>query len=287
MKHRFAPLVALSLIAMAPTAWAQSSLSANVTGMRYTLIDLNPDDGIAPTLTWNGTVATSNSSIGYHPLSNMGQINIVGGGSQTNTAAFGASTSVSNAWSQASTGNNALSASLNVDAGYKARASASQTGTFTLSAFTAVTFELDYALNGTIQLPDNAVPSTYGWAWFDYRYYQGSANVRLSRWDPSNSVTSATTGDGISFFSGTWDMSQTPPVYSQDPIETHASQGQLHLNFSNNTASNLIDGVQFSSSVGVESFPAPVPEAATWAQLSLGLLALAAVQRRARQSAKA
>jgi hypothetical protein len=287
MKHRFAPLVALSLIAMAPAAWAQSSLSANVTGMRYTLIDLNPDDGIAPTLTWNGPVATSITSVGYHPLSSMGQTFIVGGGAQNNTTAFGASTSASNAWSQASTGNNALSASLNVDAGYKARASASQTGTFTLSAFTAVTFELDYALNGTIQLPDNAKPSTWGWAWFDYRYYDGEANVRLSRWDPSNSVTSATTGDGISFFSGTWDMSQTPPVYSQDPIETHARQGQVHLNFSNNTPSSLLDGVQFSSSVSVDSFPAPVPEAATWAQLSLGLLALAAVRRRALQGAKA
>mgnify|MGYP000095923813 CR=1 FL=1 len=264
-------LTACALTFAAQAAFAQAATAqASITGFSYELIDLDPTDGIAPTLTWLDPVAISRGYQGL--LSNPGSadpsFSTVFSNSQEATG-LGASTLVSNGVVSGSTSADELSASAVINAyGTNFGASAAQGGHFTLSANTQVVFSAQLSSSVSVTPPAGA---TYPNGYFDWAYGQAYAG---------GEITILVDGYPVDF------LCCSANVMARDS-GPHAATEVLTHTFTNATSQSLTQGVVVIANVGGYTLPtmsAAVPEADTWTLALIGLSLMGLATRRRRQA---
>ena len=251
----------------ASTASAQSSAQVSVSDFSWALVDLDPNDGIAPTLSFQGHQFETASS---------GSVSIETGGVPVMDARQGGgafaplSVSASNGLGSAS-GSIAgfpgsgfslnANASLNSDAGAGTLSHQLSTGYlgFVLSPMTAVTFSSRVVLSLGLDLP---APLTSGAA---------SASVRFD------------VNTDINNFNESW--SETASLGTTGGPQSY--DAPLTLTVANALGAYSLNQAQFSSAINAQVVAAPVPEPGTWAMFAGGLALLFAHARaRLRRQAK-
>ncbi|WP_227470374.1 PEP-CTERM sorting domain-containing protein [Massilia sp. YMA4] len=249
---RFAAL-SLALAALSSGAVQAASSVATLSDYGFRLVDLNPYDGIAPSITF--TSAEAHSYAGVAPIAGEGL-------TQTDYA--------SSAWygdvSAQSSARGAKASSSVIDGKFTSRGAVEGEGqfyantqwgaNFTLSAHTKLIF------TGTAS-------ASYAGFGADYPNDYGSAYLSVTLLDnqatgPYNQVVHYSGG-----------------AYSYVPVPVDTMNERVRLEFFNNGDTDLYG--RFNVDVGAAGTIAPVPEPATYAMLVAGLLLTTAVARRRKQ----
>ena len=240
--------MAIGLVALSPGSQAveTASGSAYISNLRYELVDLNPMDGIAPSLTWT---TTSTYIYGYRDDGyvfqelNNGSIPIArswtNGSDHLAASVTGASTFQTTilATNQHAGGSTPDS--------YAALARADFD--FTLGAGTGVVFYSDYALRAT----RTTVGDENGGSWAAF-LYELTATENSAPWSQATTVIAA-------------------PEWASELDGTSSL-------FYNNTTGTDWTGMLHASASGASAVAPQVPEPSTYAMLAAGL-ALLAVRR--------
>ncbi|HMM55810.1 MAG TPA: PEPxxWA-CTERM sorting domain-containing protein [Candidatus Desulfobacillus sp.] len=275
-KASFAALAALLLAAWAAPSGAASFASASVGPISYQLIDLNPDDGIAPSITFlmpdqfnggpglsfaytetedTGTGlmdARSNTGFGWAPLSANASVP----GSWASAAISGNGTPLGSTVS--ATGASYGTAGGSEDYG-KYFANMTTDAGFTLSPYTEVVFRAGVSLSASVTY------GTYNDVW-----EEANAWGTFFVW-PDDEVNI-----------GSRMVRAVPSYWDQDPIDNVSFNGILTVSLANNSADEL-DGYFGSYAHAWGNSTAPVPEPETWALLLAGLGIMGGVARRRRK----
>lgn len=248
----------------AGAATAQSSAQLSISDVRYALVDLDPNDGVKPSLTFLAPQASQFSSALVTLSSGGDTLTDFSDGAYAfaplslaaSTAAGSASAAISggveSGFSLQATG------MLGSGAGSAELFNQVTTGTlgFVLSPMTAVTFSSRVMLSLGLQLPpalaSGAVSAT---ARIDLTSDVLGANAPVSEWANLNTAVAGTQS------------------YDQP----------LVLSMSNALGTATTNDLQLRSSISARVVAAPVPEPATWAMLAGGLALLAHACRRRRQ----
>jgi len=269
--------MALALSVSAPlSAQAATTSTASLHGFSVTLYDLNPGDGVAPSITF-----ANSGAYGSYVRTSASDGAV---GSQSNNAwslqSFGpASASAAVGLAQASA---AISGSLNGGGlTYSAQGSIGdfQGLTFSVSPYTLAVF------NGTFDL---FAQTTVGQITTTQPYYYLTENSGAS-------ASISVYGAGVAGSQGSQQSSQSRQIYAYSNQVYDPQTGQytftgqtfsevavpLAASFTNFTSGSQSGTLNLSLSVtGTSSIPAAVPEPATYAMMFAGLAVLLAARRR-------
>ena len=267
------------LLPLSQAALAQSQSSVSIRNIKYTLTDLDLNDGIAPSLSWKSGTSTS----GLHVSAQTGT---EGSGSvspifqnilnKENTASgrLGSNTSLALQGHTASTDAQGLTATASTPMGQSWYDEAHFNGGFTLSPKTAVTFTADAqgAISGTV--PKNAylVVQPGGYqdnGYFDWAYIQASADAIISFDDISGSIIGTGEPNGLDVSLRSYQTA------------SNANGKSITATLSNSTSLATQNQVTIRASVNGYTVVS-VPEPSTWAQMLLGLTGLGGIARRSR-----
>jgi hypothetical protein len=297
------PAAAALLMAATP-AMAASTASAQLTGVNLQLIDLNPSDGIAPSVVFLGGASRGESSINFTQPGRSGSESTsftgLGGpwspGSASVSGDFGsaaavltgsgtptgATISVSGSATEPGGGyclseGSGFNTCFNAQAGYSAQAQpAGFFGDFQLSPNTVMIVTMDAALSvaatgGGLTQQFDSFPFTNS--------DSASANVNLSVSGPGptgSGSQSSSDGRFLSVFAS-YDFGSGSFIPASDALNSG-----LGVSFSN-LSSGTLNG-SFSLSLGTNGTAYGdallVPEPGAWALMLAGLAAVAAVARR-------
>ena len=280
-------LLALALAAALShqTAQAQAHSSATLSNYQYTLVDLDPSDGIAPSITWGqgqlvqALGASLSDGVGWGGAPNSiasSQKN------QTYAGPIDAQHSLSYQGFGVSSGPGGLVASSSVQKGGTWNQTAQFTNDFVLGANTAVTFVAQANAAFGVVVPDGSVVQRPGGyldnGYFDWAPIQASAQAMLY----IGAVPGPSLGSGSTFCNANClaldDLDTGLRTYAT--IDT-TKQSLLSVSLANPTkgtlASHLVAAVNVS---GYATAPlAMVPEASATAQMLMGLAGVGVVVR--------
>lgn len=264
-------------------AHAQALGTATIGAYQYTLIDLAPDDGIAPSITWGaGQVVQSLGGTLSTGVASGGEPNVVASQNLTQTIALplGGTPALNYAGYSVSSSQAGSQVTADVSVGGQWSLSAVLTQGFTLSANTAVTFTALAQTSLGVTVPDGSVVTTpYGYqdnGYFDWAPLQASTNAILfvgstpAYWNQATGCTSGCLGaDSLTTWLRTYSTTSQP----QEKL--------LEVTFTNDT------GNAVSSQIGTVAYTggyatAPismVPEPMTSAQMLVGLVGLGLMRR--------
>ena len=292
--------VAVSLALAATVSHAASSSSAQIGPVGYTLIDLNPNDGIAPTITW----ATPYPGYGDYAYATAYDTAANNYPSQTNWGTNNFSTVSANAATALSGASTKLNGGLDVNAPAGATLSSSgyangttvagqysyynaygympyygYGGAFTLGAGTAVLFTTQASASATTTVGYDGVGSEYG-----------SSYARLDVWgsQPSGDGGSQNSSASFNAYAGdtaTWTWNDVTQQY--DYVYSGQQQsfsGVLSGAYVNATATDKLGYFMATTQVSGYSSIAAVPEPETYAMLLAGLGLVGTMARRRRRS---
>ena len=278
-------LVLGTLLVTSASAFAQLTATAqvSVSNIRYELIDLNPDDDIAPQLTWlnasTGSTAWVETQGGYYTDGTPAY----GNGSLKNQESFGFDgvTAISGAGIDVSTSGEALNIRGQISGGSFVNADAYHTGYFSLTPDTAVTFSAQYEARLAVTVPPNlsALPGYKDW--YDYKVISGAdINFLVNGYDWSLLCCQTLSSLGASLTSHTDDQTST-----QTLSRTFTNFGDLNQSFGVVIDVTLVAHTADSMvRIGV---PAPIPESSSLTMTGLGLLGLTALRLKAKQARRA
>jgi hypothetical protein len=264
---------------------ASANASASIGKVQYTLTDLDPNDGVAPSITWGASQLTEfNSAMPSDGRSTYGGLNVL----DTYSDSISSANPTSNASLKyqgfsTSGGPDGVSAAAVVPVGAQWYQKVVFSKDFSLSANTAVTFTAEATTTQGVDVVPGSMLGPGGTSYFDYAALQSEAIAMLY-----------VGGDLPSF-------SSPPACYALDGcVAQDFVYKFLRVNASDMRSQNRLLGVTFSNSTQSPlgstlssyvkgsgyataplSFPASIPEPSTIAQLSLGLLGLIALRRRA------
>lgn len=274
--------VTFGLCLMSGAALAQASSSVSVTGIQYTLTDLDPLDNIAPTLTWGEASSSSrlNESIqtGTDGRRSATPIFSVRSNLQdTLSGPLGTSTGVSTQGYQASTGPEGQFVSASAPMGATWSGAASFTGAFTLSANTAVTFSALSQGAIAVTVPSDAplVIEASGYqnnGYMDWAYIH--ANVSASIGLTSQGLNVGADANSLNFY------------LRSNRTASISDDGLISNTWANRSGESLTGVVAINANISGYTVAPQVPEASTWAQMGLGLVGMALVTTHRRRSAR-
>jgi len=244
-------LVAITALACGnASATPQIASSASISNVTYELIDLNPNDSIAPKITFS---SSSSVYAGVAPVSGNGLTSYTTDFSYDNTPHISATNSALAAQTSASINGSQLSASGSTGIAGEYYGSAQQNTLFTLSANTEliVIGHANAGISGNPALPDTV-----------------SANMSFQIIDSQH----ANPFNQIAYYSnGVYSYGNTPANVDEN----------FTLNFFNSTATAMNGTIDINAGVyGVQS---PVPEPQEYGMLFAGLALLGAIARRKRK----
>lgn len=251
------------------TAHATSTASASTSNYTFSLIDLAPDDGIAPSLTWldlsGRPPATSNLSIND---AISGEIVVLNNSHGTADLPLDLNTTTQNGQVQLKlSGADLASLAQSANASFNgagaldnnARGSTTAYYGFTLSPNTSLTINLDVDLRVTTT-DGSLLPERWESAYAD-------VNLGLEQYRNGEFVMSTGTGEHLA-------------AYFRDPQDLQ-HQGTLSFTFDNRDVTDST--LYFSSNVGASgvSVASTVPEPSTWGMMLLGasLVSVAGARR--------
>lgn len=289
MKSRFAAVAVVAAASLlAAPAWSASSSSASIGPLSITLFDLNPGDGITPSITFSqgaglGSVAEAfveyasgasagNAQVGSGPWASvmadvpMGSVYAAAQVAQAGPAGNGALLSAAGAASN-------VAGPLGLFQSYAARAyvpeSLDLSATFTLSANTFAIFSAP----STVIAQAQGVSALNCGCLSDYAY----ANVSFDVFGPGLN------GAGSQ---SSWDYLEIAvSSYLPGDTQSDSQSRSLSVSFANSTSGDLSGVFAAYVSVDGQAFANPVPEPETYALMlgGLGVVALAAARRRRRR----
>jgi hypothetical protein len=277
-----AALCALSFAVATEPAHAASSASASITGLIVTLTDLDPDDGITPSITWDGkrtgaalqywTTSTSASGVVYDNGVDWGARTFAPVTAGASTEQVYAEASFLGAGVAKGSGIVTIGLARGGYAGqfssYEVHAfgpSASWPGIFTLSANTAVSFSALLEVSLSVDWGRDAMGHTEF----------ANAGAWLATGGLGNSPT-----DQVSILVySDWDANCNP-VTGVCAGASEFESGWFTVSASNLSALPTAGDLYMSTGISGYSEVVAVPEPATNALIALGLAALALTVRR-------
>lgn len=291
---------ALSFSFLSQSVNAASSATVNIGPINVTLIDLNPSDGILPSITWNnsGTDFRTNvvSVLAYDTANSVFVGNADWGKSFGDTNIQNIATSVSGATGSVISGSDDTKldgVTLNLDgyangtflagnySSYSAYAYLPErlTDLFTLGAYTGVIFSADSTISAT---------TTIGWQdglTYTFEYATASASFSVSGTQPAgsggNQSSFADIDATVSYLANpVWnDQTQTfDYTYSGQSLTKTAVLGGSFMNFTNVAKEGML---QFSARIDGYSYVVnSVPEPDAYALMFAGLSLVMFVRRR-------
>lgn len=300
--------LACLLCALASSSMAASDAAASLTNLKFQLIDLNPLDGIAPTVTYNGGKTSLSLSISDAFTGNADSASRSRSGYQAFSHVY--DVSLDNVEGFASIDAQTLAvygAAQGASTSYNAQAStfAQQ---LTLSAQSMLVITAEASVTARAVNPQ-ACPGNYYYYYgcsasetasasagmsLNYNYYTNNSSVSVSFNDSLN-VSATGRGEYSSYYYSSYPYYNY--VYQTYPKleETNASERMLTAVFMNTSTTNQSAYFSLSTSVNGQASSAlplsyaaltPVPEADTAALALVGLAGLISVRslRRRRQA---
>jgi hypothetical protein len=269
----FAIGVALTASTLATSAFAQASAQAFVSNIGYTLLDLDPNDGITPALTWLDTASGTSGNLSKQlGMGKAGGPNYVSTGSYTtiNPGFDNTSSGSVNSSNGALSIPGALQATGNIPSGGSFFNTAYHAGYFNLTPNTAVTFSAQFDSHVTATTPAYA-PEPNGY--FDWAYFQVSTGA---------DITNLVEGYDWNFLCCR-NLSGTRSSAGLHDATVDGSTA-LSRTYTNDTVSTSKFGVLVNVSVSGYTVTPPVPEPGTWALMLLGLGGLGGLHARRQRS---
>lgn len=269
MQHFYQKMAVMAVSAVLATpAFAYSYSSAFTNSFYWALTDLDPDDGIAPSITWNenfdsvvfGSIFEGGTQLRYFESNGSGTFGDVSDSVNTPLTQAGARVSSSNALS-------AFGANSANDTQYHATAwPGAHPGSFTLSPQT----EVQFFLVGNVYAESTAEVNTYNYA----DAYAGLGVFdALGPYDTwvgiRGSEIEASSKDGVTYVS-LYDVSDYSTIAGY-PLLSSGTTLWLDVSYSN-TSNDLKNGYIFQyAGVAGASITTPVPEPENYALLMAGL----------------
>jgi hypothetical protein len=290
---RLAMSFALTTLLSHSLAHASASASASIGPVQYTLTDLNPDDGIAPSITWGVTQLTQSMSVS--PSDGVDD-----GGGPNAIDHFERSVTSSTAHSLSTLNYQGFSMAAKADgsstyAWIPLGAVWGQTNVlskdFVLSANTAITFKAQASTSLEVVVPPGSVvvtPSGYvsngyfDWAPMQARslaslYLGTGALASLSSTSPSCSTGCLANDSAFSYLRS----------YATD---SRSQSRLLSVTFTNSTQGELgstLSSITVSDGYATAPLALAVPELSSMAQMSMGLTGLVGLLAMRRKHLKA
>jgi hypothetical protein len=275
VQHRIVwTAAATAMLVSGTSALAQGAAYATASPIEYTLLDLDPNDGIAPELTWGQGTSSAGLKIRTQtgksdatwtmPLVTPYFTTVY---SHTSSNAGPQGTVVAEVFEQhqASTGPQGVSVSAAYPLGADWDNRASFASVFTLTPNTAVTFSSKVSGGLSVNVPNESAGYPNGY--MDWAYIQASSFGTISI-----EGVPITYGDGhaASMFLRSYDT------------DSKTIDQPLSATLRNTTSDSISSEVSLIA--GVSGYTvAPIPEASTAAQMALGLMGLLALTKRTRQ----
>lgn len=271
-----------TLLVASASAFAQLTATAqvSVSNIRYELVDLNPEDDIAPQLTWLDASTRSTAWVetqrGYYlggsPRYGSESLKTQEGPS------FDAVTAISGPGIDVNTSADTLNISAQIPGGSYVVANAYHAGFFTLTPDTAVTFSAQYDAHLTVSVPPGASAASGYLDAHDYRVSSGADLYVLREEYGWNGLCCKTLSSlGASFSSQTSDQATTQPL-----SRTFTNFDDPDQRFGVAIYASLV--ARTAEAVVLTAIPLPVPEPTSWAMMGLGLLGLTGLRQRARRA---
>jgi hypothetical protein len=263
-------LAMTALMAASSAVFAQATATASVSNINFHLVDLNPDDGIAPALVWVDTDSGATARWGQQLGQKAGAPQYSNTFQQQNdVVGFNGSTSVSNANISAATGSNSLQVAGQIPSGGSMFASSYHAGYFTLTPQTAVTFSAQFDSHVTATTPSYA-PEPNGY--FDWAYYQVSTGA---------DITVLVDGYNWNFLCCAILSGARSSAGLHDATQDDTKQ--LTRTFTNSLDTTQRFGVLVNASISAYTVKPLVPEPQSWALMLMGVTGLACVRSRQRR----
>lgn len=275
-------LVLGTLLVASASAFAQLTATAqvSVSNIRYELVDLTPEDDIAPQLTW--LEASTQSAAWVETQSSYftdGTPRYGSGSLKTQeSSSFDGVTAISGAGIDVSTSSETLNIRGQIPGGSFVNAHAYHTGYFSLTPNTAVTFSAQYEAHLTVTVPANLSELPGYKDWYNYKVISGAdINFLVDGYDWSHFCCQTLSSLGASLTSRTDDQTNT-----QTLSRTFTNFDDPDQRFGVAIYASLV--ARTAEAVVLTAIPLPVPEPGSWAMMGLGLLGLTGLRQRARRA---
>lgn len=272
-----------TLLVASASAFAQLTATAqvSVSNIRYELVDLNPEDDIAPQLTWVDTstqasayLATEHGDFWYGMPRYSSRTGPVG----HEVAGFDGVTAASQPGIDVNTSADTLNIGAQISGGSYVVANAYHAGFFTLTPYTAVTFSAQYDAHLTVSVPPGASAAPGYLDSPDYQVSSGADLYVLREEYGWNGLCCKTLSSlGASFSSKTSDQATAQPL-----SRTFTNFDDPDQRFGVAIYASLV--ARTAEAVVLTAIPLPVPEPGSWAMMGLGLLGLTGLRQRARRA---
>jgi hypothetical protein len=284
MKFAFRKMVLAGVIAaaFATPALAAVSASATISDFTITLYDLNPLDGIVPTISWSSVSGVDPNMATYTSANVSGPY---GGSSTFNYTPIGALNSSTAAIYNATATANITASSVSASGSATATSSSWQSKSFSANAQNYYYYGSNFILSANTAVVFQANASTQATATVGYDYATGqgetaSANafMTVSGTGASGNGNQSSTDNLSSSAGGYYWWYPTPPL-------TQSNSAVLAGAFVNTSAGKLTGSFQLGANVNgntsvVAAAVAAVPEPESYAMFLAGLGLIGAMARR-------
>lgn len=285
LSRRVAVSCAIASLLGHSVAHASASASASIGPVHYTLTDLDPNDGIKPSLKWGSGQLTQSMWVNLSDGVGMGGApNAIDHFEKSTTGAAPIiSKSINYEGFTVLANRDGLSTSTSIPVGARWDQTQVLSKNFVLSANTAVTFTADASTALGVVVPPGSVvlkpPGYLSNGYFDWAPMQARALASLYLGSDALDALSTTP------------TSCDPGCLANDSIYSYtrsyatdkqSQSRQLSVTFSNSTRSVLrstLSSIAVSEGYATAPLALAVPEVSTVAQMSLGLVGLIAARR--------